>query len=112
MRNDLPVTGLVYLKLKLSLSVVRIPYLLETLGEHIGTFLLIDEDDDGRINATVEDGDELVPLVIFLANMHHLHYHNLLNNVHYRTVLQYRTCSTLSTGRPTVPMWTMAGRRR
>ena len=43
-----------------------------TFSQHVGTLLLVDEDDDGRVDAGVEDRDELVPLVVFLANVDHL----------------------------------------
>ena len=45
---------------------------LLTFSEHIGSLLLVDEDDDGRVDAGVEDLDELVPLVVLLAHVDHL----------------------------------------
>ena len=37
-------------------------HLLEGLGQHIGSFLLIDEDDDWRVDAVVQDIQQLLPV--------------------------------------------------
>ena len=34
--------------------------------------LLVDEDDDGWVDAGVEDGDEFVPLVVLVHHVHNL----------------------------------------
>jgi hypothetical protein len=38
----------------------------------LGYLLLVDEDDDGRLDARVEDADQLVPLVVLFAHVHNL----------------------------------------
>ena len=43
-----------------------------TFGQHVCSLLLIDEDDDGRVNAGVEDGDQFVPLLILFTHVDHL----------------------------------------
>ena len=43
-----------------------------TFSQHVGTLLLVDEEDDGWVNASVEDLDELVPLVVLFAHVDHL----------------------------------------
>merc|ERR550519_881100 len=64
------------LSLLLALTSVKrdsvVAHFLETPGQHVSSLLLIDEDEDGRIDAGVEDGDEFVPLVVLLHEIHDL----------------------------------------
>ena len=45
-------------------------HLLQALGQDVGTSLLVDEDDDGGLDAAVQDLDQLVPLVVLLHDVH------------------------------------------
>lgn len=42
-------------------GVVTYPHLLQRLGQHIATLLLVDEDDDGRLEATGQNLQQLLP---------------------------------------------------
>ena len=44
-----------------------VAHLLQTFGQHVRSLLLVDEDNDGRVNASVEDLDEFVPLVVLFV---------------------------------------------
>ena len=43
-----------------------VAHLLQTLGQDVGSLLLIDEDDDRRLDAAVQDFDQLVAFVVLL----------------------------------------------
>ena len=47
-------------------------YPLLTFSQHVRPLLLVDEDDDRGVDASIEDLDELVPLVVLLAHVDHL----------------------------------------
>lgn len=37
------------------------PHLLQRLGQHITALLLVDKDDDGRVEALLQNGQQLLP---------------------------------------------------
>lgn len=43
-----------------------------TQSKIYSNLFLVDEDDDGRLDAGVEDADQLVPLVVLFAHVHNL----------------------------------------
>merc|ERR1719500_2646158 len=55
-----------------------VTHLLQTFRQHIRSLLLVDENNDGRVNTSVEDLDEFVPLVVLFA-----HVDDLLHSLHW-----------------------------
>lgn len=54
-------------------------HLLQRLGQNVASFLLVDKDDDGRLEAVRQHLQQLLPAMHKSQRTHYYHYHNCNN---------------------------------